>query len=359
MKKWLRFLAGGMVLLATIAMCAPGCSKKDGDGKGAEKKGSGDKGDGNGGAATVHVAFVSNNPEVFWTIAEAGTAKAAKEFNAEVSFRRPQKGTAADQKAIVDDLITLGVQAIAISVIDPVNQQSYLNEVAAKMPLITQDNDAPKTDRLCYLGTDNYLAGREVGKQVKKALPDGGTITIFVGRGDSLNAQERRQGVLDELAGQKDAKGEGKKYGKYRLHDTLYDFAVRATAKRNADDAITALQQEERLCFVGLWAYNPPTIYSAVKDAGKLGKIKIVGFDEDEETLLGIEKGHIEATVVQDPFNFGYQSVKLMAEIVRGDRSGIPKDGLRYVPHRLITQKGRGGEDVIEFRKQLHQLMGK
>ncbi len=164
--------------------------------KPAAGKGKGDK-----------VGFVSNNAAEFWTIAEAGTVEAAREFKVDVEFRRPQKGTAAEQKVLIDGLLNQEVKAIAVSVNDPKNQHDYLNEIAAKVPLITQDNDAPQSKRLCYIGTDNYEAGKAVGRLVKKALPDGGTIAIFVGRSEALNAQERTQGVLDELAGEKNAQG--------------------------------------------------------------------------------------------------------------------------------------------------------
>jgi ribose transport system substrate-binding protein len=155
----------------------------------------------------IKVGFVTNNTEEFWTIAEAGTRKAAHDFDVEVLFRRPRTPDANGQKEIIDDLLTSGVQAIAVSVIDPENQVDYLNKIADKVPLITQDNDAPKTRRRCYIGTDNYTAGRAVGKLVKKAMPDGGALAIFVGQPDPLNAKQRRQGVLDELAGEKDAAG--------------------------------------------------------------------------------------------------------------------------------------------------------
>ncbi len=171
-----------------------------------------------GGAAPaggkIKVAFISNNPFDFWTIAEAGTKKAADELGVEVLFRRPHVGDAAVQKEIIDALLVQQAQAIAVSVIDPLNQTPYLNKIAAKVPLITQDNDAPQSKRLAYIGTDNYSAGRDVGKLVKLAMPDGGRIAIFVGQMDPLNAQERRQGVLDELADkplpEKKAAGEGK-----------------------------------------------------------------------------------------------------------------------------------------------------
>ena len=157
------------------------------------------------GDGKIKVAFVSNNEEEFWSIAQAGTRKAARDFNVEVLFRRPKQGTAAAQKEIIDDLLGNGVKAIAISVIDPKNQTDYLDKIAAQVPLIAVDNDAPQSKRRCYIGTDNVAAGRAVGKLVKEVLSDGGTIAIFVGQPDPINARERRQGVLDEL------KDDGKK----------------------------------------------------------------------------------------------------------------------------------------------------
>ena len=77
---------------------------------------------------------------------------------------------------------------------------------------------------------------------------------------------------------------------------------------------------------VGLWAYNTPQIYNAVKAAGKEGPVKIVGFDEDQQTLKGISEGAIEATVVQQPYEFGYQSMNKLAAYIEGDKSMVPAE---------------------------------
>ena len=159
----------------------------------------------------IKVLFVSNNPEEFWSIAEAGTRMAVidlakKGINVQVSFQRPDKADAAIQQRIVEDELSRGVKAVAISIIDPENQVEFLNKVAARVPLIAVDNDAPKSKRRCYIGTDNYAAGREVGRLVKEVMPEGGALAIFVGQPDPLNARQRRDGVLDELA-DKDAQG--------------------------------------------------------------------------------------------------------------------------------------------------------
>ena len=151
---------------------------------------------------------------------------------------------------------------------------------------------------------------------------------------------------------------EAKKYGKYELVGTYYDETNERKAKDNAADVLTKLGDEPNLCMVGLWAYNPPAILSAVKDRGREGKIKIVGFDENPTTLEGIADGSIHGTVVQQPYLFGYEAVKLMARLNRGDRSALPADGLRYVPHRVITREG--GKDrvpVATFRKELDEML--
>jgi ribose transport system substrate-binding protein len=343
--KRLRLLGG--LAAAAMALAAPACGKDTPPSKSPTPGGTA--------PGPVKVGFVTNNAEQFWTIAEAGTSKAAQDYNAEVLFRRPQQGTAAEQKSIIEDLLTQDIKAIAISVNDPKNQQNFLNQIADQVPLITQDNDAPASKRLCYLGTNNYEAGKAAGKLVKEVMPQGGTIAIFVGRPDALNAQERRQGVLDELAGQKDAPGP-EKFGTYTLYHppAFFDYVSRDKSKNQAADSLTDLQGQDNVCFVGLWAYNPPAILSAVKQAGKQGKVKIVGFDEDEATLLGIKDGDIFATVVQRPYLFGYESVKMMASLARGDRSVLPPDGKRYIPHRIINK-----DKVEEFHKDLKAKLGK
>jgi ribose transport system substrate-binding protein len=317
------------------------------------------------GPVKTKVAFVTNNPESFWSIAEAGATKAAAEEDVELLFKMPDVGDAAKQKEIIDTVLGQGIKALAVSVIEPENQRDYLNEISKRVPLLTQDNDAPDTQRKCYIGTDNYKAGKAAGQLVKEAMPDGGVIVIFVGDTKPINARQRRQGVLDELAGVKDA--EGKQYGKYRLIDTVTDQPDGASeCKRKAIDQLTRaeLQKEKHICLIGLWAYNPPMIRSAVLDTAKerldRGEIKIVGFDEDSATLQGVADGSIYATVVQQPYQFGYESVKVMAALARGDISRIPSNGIHYFPHRVITKEGGKDRVAVEtFRKELEEILPK
>lgn len=314
------------------------------------------------------VAFVTNNPDPFWGIVEQGCVKAADETGVQLLFKKPSEGTASSQKEVIEGLLSQGVKAISVSVIDPKNQTAYLDEVAAKAPLLAVDNDAPRSKRKCYIGTDNYSAGRAAGKLVKEAMPQGGTVAIFVGQKEALNARQRATGVLDELA---DAKaladpnevpplpeGSGQ-YGKYKLHRISYDQPRgEPECQEKATNALLELKSEPNVCFVGLWAYNPPAILSAVESQKLLGKVKIVGFDENPKTLLGIEDGHILGTVVQDPFNFGYQSVKVMAELGKGGEA--KGDPVRYVPFRVVTKSGGEGRlTIAQYRTEEAKKVGK
>jgi len=105
---------------------------------------------------------------------------------------------------------------------------------------------------------------------------------------------------------------------------------------------------------VGLWSYNGPAILNAVRDAGRIGRVKIIAFDEDEETLSGVKSGAIVGTVVQQPYQFGYQSITLLAKAINGDRSGIPSGRQLFIPTMVVRQG-----NVDDFRAKLAQLRGR
>jgi ribose transport system substrate-binding protein len=153
-------------------------------------------------AGAPKFAFITNVADPFWSHAEAGCYAAEKDFGIAVEFQMNSDANIAGQKKIVENIINKGeCKGIAISVLDPANQTEMINETAAKLPLITHDSDAPDSDRLFYLGTKNYEAGRELGKLIKKAMPDGGNLMLYVGKIDQQNSKERRDGLLDELEG--------------------------------------------------------------------------------------------------------------------------------------------------------------
>ncbi|MBX7171010.1 MAG: sugar-binding protein [Pyrinomonadaceae bacterium] len=290
----------------------------------------------------LKLAFVTNNASDFWTIAQKGVEKADKELdNVTVEFKLPGSGAVDEQKRIIDDLLSKGVNGIAISPIDPDNQTQFINETAKKALVITQDSDAPNSDRTVYIGTDNVAAGKQAGELLKEALPNGGKIMVFVGKTDARNAKERLQGIKEAIQGTK-----------IEIIDVRTDDADPARAKQNAAD--TLVKYADISALVGLWSYNGPAILSAVKEADKIGKVKIVTFDEETDVLNGVKDGSIVGTVVQQPFEFGYQSVIAMNKILSGDKSVIPANKQVIVPTLVIKKDG-----VEAFQTKLKELRGK
>ena len=287
------------------------------------------------------LAFVTNNAADFWTIARKGTEQADAELaGATVEFRLGD-GTAAEQKRIVDDLLAKGVDGIAISPVDPANQTGMLNDAARQTVVFTHDSDAPDSRRECYVGTDNVAAGREAGGLIKEALPQGGRIAVFVGKLDARNAQERLQGIKEAIAG-----------STISIIDVRTDDTDQVRAKANVSEMLVS--HPDVAALVGLWSYNGPAILSAVRDAGRIGQVKIIAFDEDDETLTGVKSGAIMGTVVQQPYEFGYRSMTLLAKALDGDRSGIPASHQVFIPTQVIRQT-----NVEEFRTKLAKLRGR
>jgi ribose transport system substrate-binding protein len=291
---------------------------------------------------SLKVAFVTNNSADFWTIARRGVERADEELaDVEAEFRLTSDGTAAEQQRIVDDLLTKGVDAIAISPVDPQNQVALINAAAQRTLVFTQDSDAPDSARTCYIGTDNLAAGRQAGQLIREAIPEGGAVMLFVGKLDARNAQERVQGIKEALVG-----------SNIRILDVRTDDVDDVRAKANAAD--TLVRYPDIKGMVGLWSYNGPAILNAVREAGKAGRVRIITFDEADETLAGIKDGAIHATVVQQPYEFGYQAITRMAQAVRGDRSFIPETKQIIVPTLVVNRA-----NVEEFTARINALRGR
>ncbi len=272
------------------------------------------------------LAFVVNAASDFWKLAEAGVAAAQAELpDYDLQFRYPAQGTAALQNALMDDLVAAGTDAIMISSVDPKTSIDAFNRIAGQIPLFTTDSDAPDSERIAYLGSSNTDGGVQAGEIAKKVLPDGGQCMGFVGFLGADNAVERIAGFRQAVEG-----------SGIELVDVRGDDVDFARARSNVDDVLAA--NPDINCMVGFYSYNPPKIYEALQAAGKLGEITVIAFDEDPVTLGAVREGSFAGTVVQDPYQWGYQGMHLMADYLEGDSSGVPADGLIIVPTKVIEQ---------------------
>jgi ribose transport system substrate-binding protein len=308
--------------------------------------------------STPDFAFITNGVADFWEHAEAGAETAGKDLGVDVTVIMPSSIT--DQTRKVEDLLIRGTDGIAISPINPANQIEILNTAASKTNLITHDSDAPDSDRLVYIGMDNYVAGVMCGETLRKALPEGGKVMILVGRMDQDNAQRRRQGFIDAFLDREKDPSRSDPPGdelqseddKYVILGTMTDQFDRAKAKANAEDAVT--RHPDISAMVGLFEYNPPAIVEALDRVGKLGQVKVVAFDENPITLQGVKDGTVVATVVQNPYQYGYESIRVLNELHKGNKSVIPGNKFIDIPARVIDQS-----NVDEFRQEIEGRLGK
>ena len=101
-------------------------------------------------------------------------------------------------------------------------------------------------------------------------------------------------------------------------------------------------------CFVGLNAYSAPALLKALEQAQMLGKVQIVGFDADPQTLSGIEAGTVSASIIQDQFGCGFHTVRILAENAQGNRSGLPMFQRRTLPVEVANR-----ENIAAVRGEL------
>lgn len=323
--------ASALCLFALLSLpaCRPAGSADDGDGapnvhtvpEGTEPK----------------LAFVTNNASEFWKIADKGLEKAREEGIA-IDLKQPTTGKVEEQKGIIEDLVSQGYHGIAVSVISARDMARDLNKAAEHLNVITHDSDAPESDRLAYIGTNNFEAGKRLGAEIVELLPDGGEMAVFVGTLAADNAKMRLDGIKEAIAG----------HG-IEIVAEKQDNKDLSKARSNVEDVINAYPGIDLLA--GLWSYNGPAILAAVKASGKEGDLEIVAFDEEQGTLEGIQQGLIECTCVQKPFEFGYRSAKLLDALCTEGREALPEDPIIDTGVEIIDSS-----NVDEFEKELAEL---
>lgn len=286
------------------------------------------------------LAFVTNSGTNFWRPAEAGVQKAQSELpNYRLVFKYLKESSTAGQTHILSDLLAAGTAGVVVSPVDTKNMVDTLDHVAGQATLFTTDSDVPNSKRVAYFGSSNTEAGNQAGQLLLKALPAGGKCIGFIGLVRVANADERIAGVKEALRDSNIA-----------LVDVLADGFDKAQSKRNVVD--TLANRPDINCMVGFYDYNAPLILDAVREAGKLGQIKIVAFDEDPATLGGVKDGTIIGTIVQQAYEWGYLSMTALAKYIAGRKAVIPADGRIILPTRIIDR-----DNVDAYWTQLKAML--
>ena len=179
--------------------------------------------------------------------------------------------------------------------------------------VITLDSDVDRETlrnaRFAYLGTDNVIAGRELGNAAKGLRPTGGNYAAFVGRPSASNAMGRMQGFVEGAGSQ------------FKQIEYLADAMNRSVAQKNVRDAIDCHHEIDTL--LGIWSYDADAIGGTVKELGIRDKVTVVTLDAAPDAIPDMADGFIDAMVVQNSYQMGYEGTRLMKALVDGDQATI------------------------------------
>lgn len=248
-----------------------------------------------------------DNP--YWDACRKGMDAKAAELGVKAEFLGPEKSDAAKQVAIFESVIARKPAAIAVSPNDPKTvEESIAKATAAGIPVITWDADAPESQRLLYIGTDNVAAGKTAGEVMAKLLEGKGKVAILHGALTALNAQQRVQGFEEAL----------------KAYPDIEIVAIEPTE----DDPALALSKAEALLqahpdlagFYGVTGVGVPGAAGAVKQANKCGQVKVVGFDVVPQGIEGMRDGCVQALISQRPYGMTAQALEIMLGLSKGEK---------------------------------------
>lgn len=298
--------------------------------------------------------FVAGGPGQFHAIAVQGAEKAADAYDVELRVHVPDNSEPETQISLLSGVDTQTANGVAVAPMAGVPAQ-MLSRLASGVKLVTYDSDSPQSLRQCHIGTNNFAAGNMSARLVREALPDGGKVALFIGDQDRENSVGRRAGFYQDLLRRyegdpapEDPLDQPVEGGGFTIVATYLDGGVPEECEMNIRRALD--DHPDLKAVVGLYGYVGPAAMRALGAAEKLGDVEVVAFDEHDETLQGIIDGHIHGTVVQDPYQYGYESVRLLASLVRQRAEEVPLAGAGtlYLPCTLLRS-----DNVEEYRDKL------
>src|SRR5579862_4191791 len=283
-----------------------------------------------------YFVLVSANLQVpYWKTAGTGFANAAAQFKVRSDFMGPQNYDPKAERDAVDQAVQKKATGILLGVTDPALLKDSIDKaVAAGIPVITVDSDAPTSKRLFFIGTNNYQAGFTGGQRLAQELKGKGNVVFFT-MPDQPNLQDRLRGYKDALARTPEIKIT-------RVVDIQGD-------PRIAFDTTTQIVGKERDkvdAFVCLEAQSGKEVAGVLDSYHVSGKI-VMAMDTDQETLDWIQKGVIAATISQKPYTMAFVGMQMLDNLYHHKPASLTsdwsKDSFAPIPSFVDT-----GSDLID-----------
>jgi ribose transport system substrate-binding protein len=287
-----RSLACALVLALGLGACA-GCKKRTTDAIAVIPKG------------TTHE---------FWKSVHAGAEKASQELGTSVIWKGPlREDDREDQIKVVENFVNMRVKGIVLAPLDDTALVPVVTDaIRAGIPVVAFDS-AIKTDQIVsFVATDNYRGGMLAGEHLAKLLGGKGEVMMLRYAEGSASTAERERGFLDAIAAHKEL---------VVASANQYGGVTTESAFKAAENLLASHKGPDGLTVQGIFCPNESTAFGmlrALEDGGLAGKVRFIGFDSSPKLVEAIAKGHLDATVVQDPIKMGTLAVKAMVDHLAG-----------------------------------------
>jgi ribose transport system substrate-binding protein len=251
-----------------------------------------------------YVLVTANVNLPYWQEAQAGLTEIGKTAGVKVEMVGPATLSPSEELNEFQKVVAQNPAGIMVSASDPALFKEPINKAVLQgIPVICMDADSPESRRVLFIGTDNFRAGQESGKRMADLLGGQGRI-ILIWLPGQFNTEERVRGVNEAL----------KKYSGMKVVGTIDDRGD----PRAAYDAVDDLLQNKKEKIDGIICLEASGGQGAADVLHRMdltGKIKIVAFDKDPQTLDAIERGWITATVAQKPYVMAFYGVRLLDDL--------------------------------------------
>jgi ribose transport system substrate-binding protein len=251
----------------------------------------------------------------FWKSVHAGAEKASQELGVAVIWKGPlREDDREDQIKTVENFINMRVKGIVLAPLDDAALVPVVTDaVRGGIPVVAIDSGIKTQEIVSFVATDNYLGGKLAGEHLAKLIGDQGKVMMLRYAEGSASTAERERGFMDAVAAHKQIQVvSSNQYGGVTTESAFKVSENLLTSHKGPDGALTVQ---------GIFCPNESTAFGmlrALEDDGLAGKVRFVGFDSSPKIVDGIAKGHMDATVVQDPIRMGYLGVKAMVDHLAG-----------------------------------------
>lgn len=253
--------------------------------------------------------------------------KAAELGNIELIVKAPDTGDASKQIEIVEGLLSMGIDGLAIGPTDTAALTPYINEAVEQgIKVVTFDSDAADSARLGYIGTDNVKAGRHMGEVLGRLLEGKGKVLVSMGVSTQENLIQRLDGVKEVIA---------ESYPEIEIIDEKSSQGDTSIALANIENMVSANPDFDAL--IGIDAAAGPAAVVAWKGQGLTQPV--ITFDDTDDIIAGVRDGQITVTIAQNQYVWGTTIVEELLAACRGEEIPVNFDtGTREVSAENVAE---------------------